>query len=429
MDIIQEIGLDPVVLDFLQKFTIAFMIGLLIGIERERRSRDHIIFAGVRSYCITCLTGMIATYVSVVTKDYGILYITALFFALICSIITTAKIFLFKRPSVTSPLSVFYTFILGVLVGYGYSFFAISCAIVLTFLLIQKKPLHQFAENISKDDLINAVQFLIVAFILYPIMPDRQFLGLVNLKSALLIVVLVSLISFFSYLLLKKFGNEKGFWYSGFFGGFVNSEATTAALAGISRKTESMTDPILTGILLCNASMLIRNLLIAVIVDPSGRALLLMLPPHIVIILISLALVIQRTKKFCIIDKGTLQLESPFSLGPAFKFGAAFTLVLIIANTANQVAGTAGIYVTTALGSLVSSSAVIVSVILLAANGSISYTTAANTAVLASMIGTANKILFAKISGSRELFLLTSKVFGMLALTGIAVLLVWSSCI
>lgn len=73
-------------------------------------------------------------------------------------------------------------------------------------------------------------------------------------------------------------------------------------------------------------------------------------------------------------------------------------------NFAYNTVGTVGIYVT-ALGALVSSSGVIVSVTLLAVNdGTISYATAANTAVLASLVSTVNKILLSKISGSASLF-------------------------
>jgi uncharacterized membrane protein (DUF4010 family) len=326
---------------------------------------------------------------------------------------------------VTSPITLFFIFIQGVLVGYGYGLFAIVSAVVVSFLLIQKKPLHEFAGNLTKEELLNAMQFLAVAFILYPVMPEKKIFGLVDLKTAILIVVLVSLISFLSYVLLRKFGAKKGLCYSGFLGGFVNSEATTGALAGISKKSSGMAEPVLVGVLLCNTSMLIRNLVVAFIVDPSGKTTLLMLPPQLAVILLSALFVLRKNKNLCPIGTETLEIKSPFSLVPAFKFGAAFTLILIIGSTANEVAGTAGIYAT-ALGAFVSSSGVIVSITLLAVSGNISYMTAANTAVLASLISTINKILLSKISGSNELYSISKTVFGLITLTGVAALFLWS---
>jgi len=410
--------------EFLTKLAIAFLIGILVGVEREHRGLEHEIFAGIRSYSITCITGMLVALASE-SVGPGFVYVATLFFAAICSIITYSKIFLYRRIGVTSPITLFFIFVMGVLVGYNYGMFAIVSSIVVAFLLIQKQPLHQFAGSLTKEELFNAVQFLAVAFILYPVMPEKKFFGLVNLRSAILIVILVSLISFLSYVLLRKFGAKRGLCYSGFLGGFINSEATTGALAGLSKKAESMADPVLTGILLCNISMLIRNLILAFIVDPKGKITLLMLPPQLVLIAVSIVIVLRHSKKFCSIDGGELKIRSPFSLGQAFKFGIAFTLILIIGNYAYDFAGTAGIYVT-ALGALVSSSGVIVSVALLAVNGNISYEVAANTAVLASVISTVNKILLSRISGSENLFSLSKKAFGIIALTGTIALLLWN---
>ena len=395
----------------------------MVGIEREHRGIEQEIFAGVRTYSITCITGMLTAFVSGATGP-GFVYVVALFFGAICSIITYAKIFLYKRIGVTSPISLFFIFVMGIIVGYGYGQFAIVSSIVVAILLIQKQPLHQFAGSLKKEELYNAIQFLAVAFILYPVMPDREFYGVINLRYAILIVILVSLISFLSYMLLRKFGTKRGMCYSGFVGGFVNSEATTAALAGLSKRAEEMADPVLTGIMLCNISMLIRNLVLALIVDPTGKTTLFMLPPQSVIILVSIALALRYNKKFCPINGGELKIESPFSLGQAFKFGVAFTAILVIGSFAYKFAGTAGIYVT-ALGALVSSSGVIVSVTLLAVSGKISYATAANTAVLASLISTVNKILLSKISGSSSLFSLAMKTFGTIAVIGALALILW----
>jgi uncharacterized membrane protein (DUF4010 family) len=412
-------------MDFMTKLAISFLIGIMVGIEREHRAIEHEIFAGVRTYSITCITGMLTAYVSEATGQ-GFVYVAALFIGVVCSIVTYSKIFLFKRIGVTSPISLFFIFVMGVLVGYDYGMFAIVSSIVVAILLIQKQPLHQFAGNLTKEELYNAIQFLAVAFILYPVVPDREFFGVINFRSAILIVILVSLISFLSYVLLRKFGTTRGICYSGFVGGFVNSEATTAALAGLSKRTEEMADPVLTGILLCNISMLIRNLVLALIVDPTGQTTRFMFPPQAVIILFSVIMTLRYNKAFCPIGGEEFKIKSPFSLGQAFKFGVAFTLILIIGSFAHRIAGTAGIYFTS-LGALISSSGVIVSVTLLAVSGSISYETAASTAVLASLVSTVNKILISKISGSPSLFSLAKNTFGIITAIGTLALLLFSS--
>ncbi|MCO5382889.1 MAG: MgtC/SapB family protein [Methanosarcina barkeri] len=60
------------------KLAIAFLIGIMVGIEREHRGLEHEIFAGVRTYSITCITGMLTALVSGVAGS-GFVYVTALF--------------------------------------------------------------------------------------------------------------------------------------------------------------------------------------------------------------------------------------------------------------------------------------------------------------------------------------------------------------
>ena len=42
-------------MDFMKKLAISFLIGIMVGIEREHRAIEHEIFAGVRTYSITCM--------------------------------------------------------------------------------------------------------------------------------------------------------------------------------------------------------------------------------------------------------------------------------------------------------------------------------------------------------------------------------------
>lgn len=381
------------------------------------------IFAGVRTFALACIIGMIATFTSKLA-GIEILIITAVFFAFLCATIAYTTNIVYGQPGITSPIALFCTFLLGILVAMDYYLFAIVGAVVLTFLLIEKKPLHSFAEHLSDKEILNAVQFLAIAFILYPIMPDETFFGVVNPRFAILVVVLVSLISFSSYVSLKKFGTQWGISYSGLLGGFVNSEATAGALSSMSKNRPNLIDATYTGILLSNTAMLIRNLVIALIVDPSGRFALLMLPPQLIVILTSSFITLIKRKSFDTTDE-PLKISSPFALGPAFRFGAGFTIILIIATIANDIAGPIGIYAM-ALGGFVSSAAVTVSMAALAVNGSTSFSTAAQAAVLASIVSTSAKVVLVKMSGSDELFVRARNTFVLLVLIGLVALAGWS---
>ncbi|WMW21025.1 MgtC/SapB family protein [Methanolobus mangrovi] len=416
-------GIDPLSFVFLEKIILSLMIGILIGIEREHWRADKKIFAGVRTFAITCITGTLAT----LLVDYigvWILVITSLLAVLSSAALIYVVNILKGKSGLTTAIALFCTYLLGIVVAQGLYLVAIVTALILTFILIEKKPLHSFAEHLSESDINSAIKFLAVAFVLYPIMPEEPIYGILRLKSAILIVVLVSFISFVSYISLKKMGPKGGIPYSGFFGGFISSEATVAALSGLSMKRPILKDSIHIGSMLAVVSMIISNTIIALIADPTAKTASLMAPPFVVMGSIAIIVVALKWKNTLNLEE-SIDIGSPFALGPAFKFGAVFTILLVIANFANEYGGTGGAYVT-ALGGIVSSSAVTASVAALAFSGNLSVQTAAETAILAGLISTLSKTFYIKVTGSPELFKTSLLSFIAIVAAGSVTLIIWS---
>ncbi len=228
--------IDPVTYDFLEKFGLSAIIGILIGIERERKSEGKDIFAGARTYTIASISGMIGTYIAINQGVYEILYITMVFFVIIAAIMIYIKNVVYRQIGTTGGVTMYFVFLMGVMVAFDYYLFAIMGAVAVTFLLVEKDTLRDFATNLNQNEVTNAVQFLIVIFILFPITPNTTVLEVLNPRYTLGIVVMVASISFISFLLMKKTGTERGIPLSGFIGGLVNSEATTGSLAALSKK-------------------------------------------------------------------------------------------------------------------------------------------------------------------------------------------------
>lgn len=295
-------------------------------------------------------------------------------------------------------------------------------AVVITLLLAEKRPLHSFATNLADNEIISAVRFLAVVFILFPLAPDELFFGIINPRWILLIVITVATISFISFVILRKVGTRYGLPLSGMLGGLVNSEATTGAIAAMVKKRNELTTSGYVGILLSNASMLMRNLLIAFIVDPSGKVLVLMLPPQLLITAVAVGTVL-RSKDGQPVNE-TIKLESPFALSSAIKFAMGFAALSVFSTFANRWAGVAGVYAT-ALGGFISSAVVTASATALAVSGHVSYSTAALTALLAGIISTVNKILLVKWAGSQGLAEMVNKTFTGFAILGTVVLIIW----
>ena len=413
-------------IDFFKKLAMAMLIGILIGIEREhRRPEDIELIAGVRSFTIACIAGMISSFLALKINP-GILLISLGFFATISIIFIYIKNVVLKTPGITGPIALFCTFLLGVLISYEFYIPAIAGAVIITLLLAEKQPLHSFATNLTDDEILSAVRFLAVVFILYPLTSDTLYLGIINPRTILLIVIFVATISFVSFVIMKNMGTEKGIPISGMLGGLVNSEATTAALSAMANKRHELVQSGYKGIIMCNAAMLVRNLVIALIVDPSGNVFFLMLIPQIFIVIYSAAEVI-RSKNNSHVSE-SIRLQSPFALSPSIKFALGFTGLSIVSKFANIWAGAAGVYAT-ALGGFISSAVVTASATALAVSGNVSYSTGAITAVLASIISTGNKMLLVKWSGPSRLGELVNKTFTRFIISGGIVLIIWGAFI
>ncbi len=421
MDLIPtSLGDMNINIDFFQKLVLATLIGILIGIEREhRRSQGIELIAGVRSFTIACIAGMISAYLAI-TVNTGILLISLSFFAIVSAIYVYVKNVTINQPGITGPIALFCTFMLGVFITHNQYMIAISGAVVITLLLAEKRKLHSFATDLTDIEIQSAVRFLAVVFILYPVTPDELLMGVINPRWVLLIVIVVATISFISFLTMKKFGTRYGLPLSGLLGGVVNSEATTGAIAAMAKNRPELLESSFTGIILSNASMLIRNLLIALIIDP--RVFLLMVPPQVIITLFAVAY-LMKSRNGTPVDE-TIKLESPFALSSAVKFAAGFGALSIFTTFAHQYAGVAGVYAT-ALGGFVSSAVVTASAAALAVNGNVPYTTAALTAVLAGLISTGNKILLVRLAGPKELSKPIKNTFTKIIALGILILIIW----
>jgi uncharacterized membrane protein (DUF4010 family) len=231
-------------------------------------------------------------------------------------------------------------------------------------------------------------------------------------------------LSFASFLIIKWKSVGLGIPLTGFLGGLVNSETTTGALSAISKEKDQFQNACFVGITLSNATMLIRNLIIAYIADPSGKMTLLMLPPQLALFTATL-LATAKHRDISRLKSDDVNITSPFAIGPAIKFAIGFTALAIIAKFINNTAGSDLLYIV-AIGGLVSSASVTASMGTLAATNNIPLMTAANIAVLAGIISTANKMILVRISGHSHLSKNINKTFTTLMVIGFVALIVWA---
>lgn len=384
--------------DFLINLMIALGIGGLVGVEREHRRDKTQVIAGIRTFPLVAASGVLLVKIGELTASpfpltAGTLAIGALAVALFYIRHTMGL------TGLTTPFAMIVTFLAGALVEHGFRLEAVIIGVSVTTLLVSKARLHQVAGALTEDEILSALQFITIAFILFPLTTSLtgpigpyDLVGpgrLIDPTSLLLIVVFVSSISFASFIAMRQAGPTRGVEVSGVLGGLVNSEATTASLAHLAKEHKPLEDAALVGVLLAITAMFLRNLAIAAFVDPSLSILRLMLPAVLVMTLAALAFTIRHERQGPV---GNVPVQNPFAITPALKFAIAFAAIALFTFAARSMTGDAGVY-GSALGAFVSAGAVVASAGSLAVGAEIPFAVAAQVAVLACIVSAGNKLL------------------------------------
>lgn len=392
-------------LEFLFHIAVALALGALIGLERERQRDSRTVLAGIRTFPLASIAGVIFAYLGSHMDSAAYVAVGAAVFGLASGLMYWVRHTL-GIHGITSPIAFFVTYLVGALIGLGFVFEGVIAGIAVTVLLFTKRRLHRLAEVMTQREMAGALQFAVVAFILFPLVMrleppilGQDWIGrgaVLDPVFALAMVIFVSALSFASFLIMRFLGAAQGLSVSALLGGLVNSEATTASLAGIGRDRHELLPGAIEGVTLTNATMLVRNLVIAAIVDPTLRFALAVAPALVVMFLAQTLFALLRRHRMDSKDI-TIRLGNPFALGPAFRFAAVFLALYVVTVLIQEIPGAdERAVLLTAIGGLVSSAAVIAIVGFAAAQGELSLTIAIATAVMATILSTLNKLILVR---------------------------------
>lgn len=417
-------------LPFLQNLAISLLLGGLIGLERERRTRrkDERDFGGIRTFS---LVGIFSYLVFSFFGDNIVLFslFTGGFLALLISS-HIASSFIYKNVGATTEVAALFVYLIGMLMGMGQTLYASVIALTVMLILHFRDPLHAFARCLEKEELYDTLKFVAIIFVVLPLLPDQTYgpLDVFNPHMVWLIVVLVSSISFVSYVAIKLLGPKKGLGLGGFFGGLISSTAVSMSLSEMSKKArKAVPAPFVFGILIASSAMFFRILLEVQVLNPN-------LATNLYLPLLTMGLLellfsvyywfIQRDKKSQVLKEEDLGLSSPFQLWPALKFGLFFAALLFISKFASQYLGREGVYITAVLSGLVDVDAITVSMANLNAGGDIAASTARMAVVLAAVTNTLVKGLIPLFFASRKVGLRVFFAMVIVVLVGMLTLFI-----
>ncbi|MHA2160544.1 MAG: MgtC/SapB family protein, partial [Candidatus Thorarchaeota archaeon] len=393
--------------DLIIKILLGFVVGALIGLERQKKLESERI-AGVRSFGLHSLLGTLAAYsYQILSEPVILIYAIAISGILVATQIYY-KMFRTMGKGLTTPLVFAISFVLGILVGLDtpvvpnlvgtLGVFAMTISFGVFLVLSFKEELAHAVEVISREEMISAVELGVIILFLWPILPQTVQIGTVSFpafQTYLLIVILLS-VSFVNYILVKKY-KDRGVYFFGLFGGLANSEAAVSSVTDFYVKSERKGIGRITGsILVANVAMVLRNGFLLLLIDSSNMLLRLYLIPITVLLVASIVRLLLESRKEHEQREPMFdtRLVSPFEFGPALRFGAIFVGVYLIQLFFTETFSDVGLVVAAIIGGFVSAGAVVASSATLFVSGEVSVSVAANAVILATTVSVLNKMIY-----------------------------------
>ncbi len=413
-------------------FAAAFLIGALVGIEREKKKNrsEDLGIGGVRTFVLFSLSGAVAAWLAMRLESGWVFAVPLLGVAALTVAGYLAQARVKPRSlGLTTEVAALTVYLLGGACLAGQVEVALALGVALSAILAYKQPLHDLVAKLGADDIEAAVKLLAATFIVLPLLPREAIdpWGAIEPYSLWLLVILIAGLSLIGYVATRALGPERGAAVTGLAGGLVSSTAVTLTFARQGREDEDdSSDALAAGLLLAWGIMFARVIVETAVVHAPLVAPLLL--PMGAMGLVTLALAAwfaarSRTRHRAV--AGEVPLQNPFSLTAAFRFALFFVGVLLVVKLTQQYFPGRGYYLVAALAGLTDVDAITLSMAGLVRDGGADARTGVGAIVVASLTNTVVKcgmIVVLADAGLRRRALVST---GLLLLAGLAVVVLF----
>ncbi|WFO75765.1 MgtC/SapB family protein [Desulfurococcaceae archaeon MEX13E-LK6-19] len=414
-------------IEFVVKIIIGFLVGALIGIERERTrlistTEKPKSLPGVRSFGLLSLYGAITAHLALILEEQGLTIIQMFVLAVFASIIVVLIIlYMYQRMSILGRTGIT-TYIvmgldlgLGFLVGLGKILEAVSASILVTFILATKPSIEKFVKGISYKELLSGLELGLFVFILGPVFLLKPIVIMgFDLSKLYLLFIIILALSFISYIGVKIKGGE-ALKYISFLGGLVNSEASVANIASILAAQENVSQDLLKSIAKRNifiiiAAMLVRNMIIISMLSISsldavktlivvGLSFVAFTPP---ILLGVLAWLFEKGEP---LKNMRVDIQNPLSINTAIRIVVVYASIFAVSYVLYYIFGSQIIYLIAVVGGFVNAGATILTIFALSGIGFVDVYTLVASLVITNLAAIANKILYVHVTTKNKVLL------------------------
>ncbi|MCC6677553.1 MAG: MgtC/SapB family protein [Phycisphaerales bacterium] len=398
---------------------ISLGLGLLVGLQRERSKS---LLAGIRTFPLVTLLGTLS---AMLAEPLGIWFPAA---ALI-GVMGLAVVGNLPRPAteppagITTEAALLLMFAVGAQLVHGPIEIGITVAAVAALLLHIKAPLHAFVARLGDKDLRAIMQFVLIAMVILPILPDRSFgpFNVFNPRNIWLVVVLVVGMSLAGYVAFRLFGARAGAILGGVLGGLVSSTATTASYSRRVKDAPEHAGPAALVIVLATA--VVYGRIIAEIAAVAPSTLWQIAPPILVMGGVAVVSALAFLWKSRRTSNHLPEPGNPSQLRSALYFAGLYSLVLLAVAAARTYLGHTGLYAVAGLSGLTDMDAITLSTARMADRGELNPILAGKLIIVAAMANLIFKAGIAATLGGARLFRTVAVLFALQIATAAGLLL------
>ncbi|MBX9854835.1 MAG: DUF4010 domain-containing protein [Gemmatimonadaceae bacterium] len=350
------------------RLLLALGLGLVVGLEREtaKSVRGRLVFGGIRTEPLLALLGFAAACLQLMGVPFAVpAGFGAVAFLAALSYATKLRTHHPERsPGVSSELSGLLTFVVGALALLAEPWLAAALGIGNALLLSEKARLAALVRRLEKQEFLAALRFVLVTFIVLPILPDRSYPPFaLNPADVWQLVILVASIGFVGYVLTRRLGERRGLTLVGLVGGLLSSTVLTVSMARRARAVPAIAADALRAAVLAASVMYVRLLTFAALLD--ARVLPALSWRLALLGAIGAALAPQWERHgvqpstedtvgtFSTPSPRPASPRNPFELGPALAFAAVFVLLSVGTATVRARAGSTGVMAVAAVAGAV----------------------------------------------------------------------------
>jgi uncharacterized membrane protein (DUF4010 family) len=188
-------------------------------------------FGSDRTFTLIGILSYILYIIDPVTKVFWAVGGLALVFLL--GINYYFKLYHLRRYGITTIVTAFITYCTPPLIITQTFEFSLLVLVIVLLLTEMKETFISFAKRMNNDEFITLAKFIIIAGIILPILSNERIVDAIDLtpRKIWLTTVIISGMSYVSYLLQKFVFRRSGLLVAGIFGGLYSSTATTVVLA------------------------------------------------------------------------------------------------------------------------------------------------------------------------------------------------------